>query len=117
LTAPRLARLLKPFEVSPECIRVGGKTLRGYLVEQFRDAFRRYLRAASFSALSCSAPQSATPQQPAVYAGSSDFSKCNTETDVAAQECEKPNKDAACCTVALSNSPTGAEERGIEEEL
>jgi len=37
LTAPRLARLLKPFEVFPECIRVGGTILRGYLVEQFQD--------------------------------------------------------------------------------
>ena len=117
LTAPRLARLLKPYEVSPECIRVGGKTPRGYLAEQFRDAFRRYLRVEDSSPLSYPTPQSATPQQPAVYAGSSDFSKCNTETDVAGQKCEKPNKDVPCCTVALSSLPTGAGERGIEEEL
>jgi len=117
LTAPRLARLLKPFEVSPECIRVGGKTPRGYFVEQFRDAFRRYLRDESSSSLSYSAPQSATPQHAAIEAGFGDFSKCNTENDVAAQKCEIPNKDEGCCTVALSNPPTGARERGIEEEL
>ena len=117
LTAPRLARLLKPFEVFPECIRVGDKTPRGYLAEQFRDAFRRYLRPESHSSLSCPVPESATPQHAATDAGFSDFSKCNTETDVAAQECEKGIKDTACCTVALPNSPTGAERRGIEEEL
>jgi hypothetical protein len=117
LTAPRLARLLKPFEVFPECIRVGDKTPRGYLAEQFRDAFRRYLRAESHASLSCPAPESATPQHAATDAGFSDFSECNTETDVAAQKCEKANKHTACCTVALSNSPTGVEGRGIEEEL
>lgn len=59
LTPGKLARLLKPFEVSPEGIRVGDKTPRGYLVGQFQDAFRRYLRAQCSSALSSPTPKSA----------------------------------------------------------
>ena len=117
LAAPRLARLLKPLEVSPECIRVGGKTPRGYLVEQFRDAFLRYLPAEGSSSLSYAAPQSATPQHAATDAGFSDSSQCNSEANVAVQKPPKTNRDAVCCTVALSNFSAGAEGHGIEEEL
>jgi len=113
LTPGKLARLLKPFEVSPEGMRVGGKTPRGYMIEQFQEAFRRYLPA----------PQSATVQQtassPSVFndlaSDSGDFSKCNTESDVAARGREKPNKNAACGGVAFSTAPTGTGQRGIKD--
>jgi hypothetical protein len=117
LTAPRLARLLKPFEVLPECIRVGDKTLRGYLVEQFRDAFRRYLRAESSSSPSCLDPQSATPQQRCPDAASAHFQTATGDTDVAGQNAQKPASNGPCCGVALSTPPAGTGERGIEEEL
>jgi hypothetical protein len=124
LTPGKLARLLKPFEVSPEGIRVGDKTPRGYLVEQFREAFRRYLRAENSSSR-YTGPQRATVQQTAssssVFNGlasdSGDSSKCNNEHDVTTQKCEKTNEIVACCAVALSNLPTGTGKRGIEEEL
>jgi hypothetical protein len=116
LTARRLARLLKPFEVFPECIRVGDKTLRGYLVEQFRDAFRRYLRAEAFSP-SYPAPQSATPQQHSPDAPSAHFQTATQGTNVADQNAQKPASNGACCGVALSTLPAGAGEKGIEEEL
>lgn len=123
LTPGKLARLLKPFEVSPEGIRVGDKTPRGYTVEQFREAFRRYLRAENSSSPSYPAPQSATAQQTAgvpfvsngLGSDSEDFSKCNTESDVSVKKCEKPNKNAACCNVALLTTPTGTGEGGTED--
>jgi hypothetical protein len=117
LTAARLARLLRPFEISPGCIRFGSETLRGYLLEQFQDAFRRYLKADSSSGFAGSDPQSATLQHAATEVGFSDSSKSNTATDVAAQECEHSNKYAACCNVAHSNPSPGAEKKGLEEEL
>lgn len=44
LTPPRLARLLRPFEIAPKTIRqADGKTPKGYHLEQFEDAFSRYL--------------------------------------------------------------------------
>jgi hypothetical protein len=44
LDARGLARRLKPFEVVPRTIRLDdGKTPKGYLLEQFADAFARYL--------------------------------------------------------------------------
>jgi Protein of unknown function (DUF3631) len=44
LTANGLARLLGPFGVSPETIRIGDRTMKGYLLVRFEDdAFKRYL--------------------------------------------------------------------------
>jgi hypothetical protein len=102
LTAARLARLLNPYEIFPDTIRIGEKTPRGYEAAWFQEVFRLYL--------SFPAPQSVTVQQPNTDAGSADFSKCNNETDVTGRKCENANKNGACCTVALSKAGTGVEE-------
>ncbi len=39
----QLAKLLKPFDITPRAVRVGLDSLRGYHLEQFADAFARYL--------------------------------------------------------------------------
>lgn len=117
LTAAKLARLLKPFPISPECIRIDDQTLRGYVLDQFQDTFRRYLRAESPATVSCHSPQSATPQQHNTGVGSSDFSERNTATSVPAPICKIPNDNAACCGVALSRLSTEGGAGGFEEEL
>ena len=44
ITQAQLARVLKPFGIAPEVIRLpGGGTIRGYLRSQFEDAWGRYL--------------------------------------------------------------------------
>ena len=44
ITQAQLARVLKPFGIAPEVIRLpGGGTIRGYLRSQFEDAWERYL--------------------------------------------------------------------------
>ena len=43
ITQNSLARLLGPFKISPDSIRIGGATPKGYLLAQFEDAFSRYL--------------------------------------------------------------------------
>ena len=43
ITERQLARLLKPLQIRPKTIRIGSRTMRGYLRAQFRDAFSRYL--------------------------------------------------------------------------
>jgi hypothetical protein len=43
ITAPRLARLLRPYDVTPRKIRTGDHTLQGYERANFEDAFKRYL--------------------------------------------------------------------------
>ena len=44
MTPTQLARLLKPFSVSSRTVRLEGQGLsKGYLLEDFADAFERYL--------------------------------------------------------------------------
>jgi Protein of unknown function (DUF3631) len=101
LTASKLARLLKPFEIGPQVIRIGDATPRGYMREQFRDAFMRYLRASSAD------PQGATPQHDAADVASADSSKCESDAAAAGQESEIRADDGPSCTVADSDPPAG----------
>jgi putative DNA primase/helicase len=43
ITARQVAALLRPFKIAPDTRRVGGGTFKGYLREQFADAWHRYL--------------------------------------------------------------------------
>jgi putative DNA primase/helicase len=43
ITVGKVARLLAPFGIGPAKIRIGTKTLQGYRLETFEDAFARYL--------------------------------------------------------------------------
>ncbi len=43
MTKNSLARLLKPFKIKSKTIRVGNKTFKGYMRDDFDDAFSRYL--------------------------------------------------------------------------
>lgn len=43
ITQMHLARLLRPFGIQPKTCRIQEETPRGYLLEDFRDAFDRYL--------------------------------------------------------------------------
>lgn len=46
LTVRQLARLLEPFGIHPRTIRCSDSTPKGYLADQFADAFQRYLNSA-----------------------------------------------------------------------
>jgi putative DNA primase/helicase len=50
LTSRQLARLLEPFQVRPKALWVGGRTLRGYVRDDLRDTFRRYLQTETLQA-------------------------------------------------------------------
>ena len=43
LTAATLARQLRPFGIQPKQIRIGDTSVKGYLLADFQDSFRRYL--------------------------------------------------------------------------
>ena len=40
-----VARLLKPFGIEPRMVRIGNDTVRGYVLDDFQGAFKRYLPA------------------------------------------------------------------------
>ena len=113
LTTPTLARLLKPFDISPQCIRIGEKTPRGYLQEQFQDAFARYVRSEDSQPSPFSRGQTATVQQGPSDAVPSYAPKCNNDRDVAEKKRQKLNDNTVCCGVAPQQPWIG----GITEEL
>jgi hypothetical protein len=59
ITKTALAGLLAPFRIAPIEMRIGPKVLRGYRIEQFDDAFARYVGAAAKQ--NATALQSVTP--------------------------------------------------------
>src|SRR5437588_712897 len=66
ITPPQLASLLKPFGIEPRTIRFGegGKSsAKGYLREQFEDAFARYLPASSPAVTASQPPTNGCDEQ------------------------------------------------------
>ena len=76
----QLARVLNPFEITPGTIRDGEDTCKGYKLEQFNDAFARYLTNGNV-----------TPSQPNTDAGYSQFSERHNGPSVTAENGCKPN--------------------------
>ena len=103
LTARGLAKLLRPFEIDPNSVRLGDKTPKGYLRSDFEDAFQRYLSATS-----------ATVNNSTDLGG---ISKRNAEDPVADKECDKPREISHVADVA-GVQPSGASSaRTVEEDL
>jgi len=112
LTATRLARLLRRYDIAPRSIRTGDKTPKGYMREDFRDDFLRYLRISATGK-----PQSATTQQVNTDAGSGGFSSRNTEAAVPGSEREILNGNGPCGGVAVPQLVEATSDTGIEEDL
>lgn len=91
----QLAKLLKPFGIVPNSVRIGDRTPKGYTRADFDDVFARYLPA--------SPPASATPQQ---SSGSADISDADPQhRDAVAQPvADRDGSEAPeireCCAVA-----------------
>jgi putative DNA primase/helicase len=112
LTKNQLAGLLKPFHIISDSVRIGDRTPKGYYLNQFAEAFERYLPRVPFetqqrnnangAGTSC-AFRNATPEACCV-------SERNTNPDVAVQKHEKPAPDGACCVVAFEKGGNGLDE-------
>jgi Protein of unknown function (DUF3631) len=116
LTAPKLARLLRPFDVSPHTIRVGDRTFKGYELVDFEDSFRRYLPAQHSLA-----SKPSHPSQPKADAGFCDFFETPQNQNGTVQKSEIANTDAGCDGVTISTAPRGMEgqtgKQPVEEVL
>jgi putative DNA primase/helicase len=117
ITQRQLARLLVDFGITPENVRLDLKVVKGYRLEQFADAFSRYLDLGDVSA---------TPLQRNSGAGLGDF-RCATTADrvadqsatatahVADEICRKPSPDKDCSGATDRNPPPGR--GGVSESL
>lgn len=93
LTPQTLARLLRPFGVRPKTIRQGDQTPKGYALEDFQDAFTRYLPP-TFPLGPATPPHSR--QTPGFRANQ----PATSTSDVADEKARQPSKNEACGVVA-----------------
>jgi putative DNA primase/helicase len=83
ITALGLSKLLRPYKIRPKTIRVADRTPKGYEVEQFADAFRRYLK-------------DETPPPPSSPQGQSATSAtCNIPKDLEVNSIRNKNENVA----------------------
>jgi putative DNA primase/helicase len=113
ITATALSKILKPFGVGPGSTRIGESTGKGYTVESFNNAFRRYLPVPS----SVSPSPAVTPSQPHTAKDLHDFSNRHTNENVTSKKSNKPFVIKECDGVT-DETPfqgSGAENGGVEK--
>lgn len=106
-----LSRLLKPFQIAPQVMRMEDKTPRGYRREQFEEAWSVYLP-------SYSPNQPATSQQCNIHAGPAYISNRNMTPPVADQKHEESPvcmRDVAMLHSESGNKGDGVKGQGEEE--
>lgn len=97
LTKWKLASLLDDFEIHPQTIRLGPQlTKKGYMAQDFEDAWNRYLPPVAASP----GLENVTSSQAASDAGLLAISKGNSPST---QMLENSSKDAGCYAVTVSN--------------
>ena len=104
ITQTGLARLLKPFNIRSKTIRLEMKTPKGYELQQFEDAFKRYL---SHAFTSTPPIQSETPQQVNDNRQLPEIQSATRINDVALANPRKPAMVADCGGVALQKEGIG----------
>jgi hypothetical protein len=101
LTASGLARLLRPFGIAPEQVRIGDRGgIRGYQLGQFGDALARYVPMPP--------DQTATPLQTSENRAQVSHSQpLQANCRVALQNPKNPNNDGGCSDVAAQKGGMG----------
>jgi Protein of unknown function (DUF3631) len=105
LTPSTLARLLKPFDITPRDIRIGDRILKGYERNSFEDGWERYLPPRASASLS----EGQQGQQTAICSPVSEIGKGQPSAPVAGLESkESPASMRAVADVAPSWDEIGA---------
>jgi len=89
MTPNQLARMLKPFHIIPDTVRVGIKTAKGYYRHQFEDVWTRYLTPIGEN-------EPSQRNNPTAAGTSTPFRKVTADPAVTFQNDEKPLGDSAC---------------------
>ena len=100
LAPNQLARLLKPFRIFPDNLRVGSRVVKGYHRHQFEEMWQRYLASEG-----ASEPLHRYNADDIRTSGT--FQTATPESDVAVRKCEKPPSNGACSGVAAQKGGNG----------
>ncbi|HLF97644.1 MAG TPA: DUF3631 domain-containing protein [Methylococcaceae bacterium] len=109
LTTTSLSRLLSPFGIRAAQLKLAGVNRNGYDLNQFKDAFLRYLPPDTPS-------QNSTTLQPYSHAAHSDFQDSTDTPTVEPQKSLNHTAGAACREVELQTVESGEIEK-VEIEL
>jgi len=102
-----LSRLLRPFGITPGTVRIGDKTAKGYRLEQFADAFERYLtRGYPFS--------NVTTSQPAPDQGLSEYQNVTEKCNVTLSNPSRSAWIKECDVVTDQKGGEGVEDKDLE---
>jgi hypothetical protein len=96
ITPRQVAKLLEQFKVKPDTIQIGSGTAKGYMLEQFANAFARYTPL-----------QSVTPEQVNKINGLRANQSVTTQSHVTDGNREKTNDFNGCYGVTDENTPVG----------
>jgi len=101
MTPHQLSKRLSEFGIKPGTNRVGLRVAKGYRLEQFTEAFNRYL--------STDTPAVAvTSLQPSNHAACSDFERVTSAPRVTSRKTLQPSKHVACNDVTDKTTPLTA---------
>ena len=103
LTPATLARMLRPFKITPNTIRAGATTAKGYPLAAFAEAFRRYLDDDQGGEPTSKPSHRHNPQK---SAKNSDHEPSHAKTHVTVRKRENPRQSAACDGVTVENGET-----------
>ncbi len=103
ISKPQLARILGRFDIVVTTVRIGDVTAKGYHLEQFDDAFSRYLDTHPAS-------QTVTPSQPTPVLPCDGFKSATPEIDVTVSKPSQPTPSATCDGVTVSKPLEGDRE-------
>ena len=102
ITPNQLARLLKPFLIMPDNVRIGNRVHKGYMRHRFEDGMGSLCRASG-------GLRTATGLRACAAGTSTPFQSATPEPDVAVQKCEKSMTPSDCSGVAVQkgdNAPS-----------
>ena len=102
ITKNQISRILRPFKINPTTVRRGERTGKGYKIEQFHDAFARYLQLGQNSARRPDSPiQTVTTSQPRDTAAFGPNQTVTIDPDVTVWNRRKPAVDKGCDGVTV----------------
>jgi hypothetical protein len=113
ISAPKLARLLRPFGVQPHTIRIGTETAKGYEHSDFEDSFKRYLRLYASSVSRPPAPKPSHRSHTSEDVGFCVSLGMSQNDGMPVSRCEIVNDNAGCDGVTVFAPSTGTTAQGL----
>jgi hypothetical protein len=114
LSPSKMAQLLRPFDIRPRSIRTDSGTPKGYLRQDFEDAWSRYCRPSPGGAAAEVAAEAQHPPQGSIHTGERQNSEPPQQASVAdAKPQESPSNRPVVADVAVAEPTSRGKTRSV----